>query len=239
MAATEVGWPTTAEGVSYPPEPWRLEGSGCVSVWRLPAAELESFVLPPGARLWAVLGQAILGTAWVMYGPGGVLAYNEVLAATRVSLRGRSFTTITHIWVDHPASIAGARALWGIPKQAALIRIDRGGSAPGADLTASATTLDGQPIASTRFSRRAGLPGRWPFRTRTVHWREGRDGDEGMRVTEARASARVELGAATWAFAPDGPLAFLNRHEPLTSARLARMSLLFGAELQNTPGRHI
>ena len=226
--AIEPGWPTTPEGVSYPPEPWRLEGTGHISMWRLPAAELPGAWLPSGARLVTVLGKAQLGTAWMAYRPGGDLAYNEVLAAIRVRLGGRSFTTITHIWVDHPASSAGARALWGIPKQAASFQVSYDGGAEGAAFAASAATLSGQPIASIVFHRHASLPGRWPLRTRTVHWHEDRDGGGSLRVATARAWARLEPGAAAWAFAPQGPLAFLLRHKPLASIRLARLSLLFG-----------
>jgi hypothetical protein len=114
VAATEA-WPRDAEGVAYPPEPWHLRGSAYASLWRVPADELPAGCLPTGAGPTLLLGRAVVATAWVLYRTGGVLAYDELLAAVRVRVGGRACATVTHIWVDHPASAAGGRALWGIP----------------------------------------------------------------------------------------------------------------------------
>jgi hypothetical protein len=227
MAVAPPGWPTDADGVSYPPAPWHLRGTAWVSLWRVPADGLPAGCLPPGARPATVFGRALVATAWAVYGPGGTLAYDEVLAAVRVRVRGRSFTTVTHVWVDHPASVAGGRALWGIPKRRAVFQVQDGG-ARGAGFAASAATLDGRPIAALRFRGRTGLPGRWSFRTRTAQRPLGRDRGEDPKIARAEAVAAVELGVAAWDFAPDGPLGFLNGREAFLSARLADLALRFG-----------
>jgi hypothetical protein len=225
MDAAPSGWLTSADGVGYPPAPWHLRGTGCVSLWRVPAVELPTDRLPPGARPVTVLGRALVGTAWITYGPGGVLAYDEVLAAVRVRVGGRTCTTVTHIWVDHPASVAGGRELWGVPKELAAFRA---GEASGVGFAASAVTSGGQPIAAVSFRGRAALPGRWPFRTRTAQRPLGPGEGGGLRIARAEVVASVELGAAAWRFAPDGPLGFLAGREPFLSVRLSGFSLRFG-----------
>jgi hypothetical protein len=217
-----------ADGVSYPPAPWHLRGTAYVSLWRVRADELPVACLPPDARPVTLLGRAVVGTGWAVYGTGGVLAYHEVLAAVRVRLAGRPYTTVTHIWVDHPASLAGARELWSIPKQLAALRVRRVGGGGNADFAASAASLDGRPIAALRFQGRTVLPGRWRLRTRTAQRSLGHGRGEGLKIARAEARASVELGAATWDFAPEGPLGFLRAHEPFVSVRLAGLSLRFG-----------
>lgn len=228
MVAAPPGWLKNADGVSYPPEPWRLEATLHVSLWRLSVDALPAACLPPGMRPVTIFGQAVVGTAWAVYGPGGVLAYNEVLAAVRVRAGGRPCITITHVWVDHPSSVAGARDLWGIPKQHAAFRVGRSDGVGGADFEASAATVDGQPIAALRFRSQAALPGRWRLRTRTAQRPLDHGRGKRLKITKADALTSIELGAAAWDFAADGPLGFLGDYKPFLTARLAKTSLRFG-----------
>lgn len=228
MPAAPEGWPMDPDGVAYPPEPWHLRGSACVSLWRVPAAAVPAGHLPPGARIATPLGRALVGTAWAVHGPGGVLAYNEVMAAVRVRVAGRAGVTVTHVWVDHPSSVAGGRELWAIPKQLAAFRVRDVGAA---GFAASASEPDGRPLAEIGFRAAPALPGRWRLRTATAQRPLGPGGDgAGARVAEAEVRASVAFGAATWTFAPDGPLGFLAGRRPFLSVRLSDASLRFGGE---------
>ncbi|GAA4296590.1 hypothetical protein GCM10023148_57270 [Actinokineospora soli] len=80
--------------MTYPPEPWDLRGAAVVSVW------------------WR---RGPVCTAFVDYQPDGVMAYHELLVARPT----RHGVTIPSIWVDSPASRAGGRDLWAIPKDLA------------------------------------------------------------------------------------------------------------------------
>src|SRR5687768_9930059 len=100
--------------MSYPPEPWQLHGRACVSVWLVRATALP----PLPVRPVTVFGRAVVGTAFVDYRPPG-MAYHEVLAAVLVRRGLRFGVSIPRIWVDSPASLAGGRELWGIPKEPA------------------------------------------------------------------------------------------------------------------------
>ncbi len=166
-----------------------------------------------------VLGQTLVVTAWACYDPGGVLAYNELLAAIRVRMHSRAFNHVPLIWVDHPAFAAGAPALWGIPKRLATFTV-----ADARPLPEVSAESNGQAIASPWFHSRLGLPGRWPMRTRLVH-----PCAAGPIVTLARCWARISFGKTTWRFAPDSPLAFLAGRTPFLNIGLSEMSLTFGS----------
>jgi hypothetical protein len=212
---------TDPETVRYPPEPWHLGGTMLLSLWGVPTAELPTTLaatLPTGARPVRLGGRAVVGTAFVTYEPGGVLSYDELLAATLTWHRGRPRVTISDIWVDAPASVAGGRELWGIPKQlAAFERRERG---PDVGVRAHA---HGAELARVTFARRRRLPGAWPLPMRTAQRLDGVD-----HVSRVRALGSIVLGRARWRFPASGPLGFLAGRTPVTSARLEELAIAFG-----------
>ncbi|MGH3802631.1 MAG: acetoacetate decarboxylase family protein [Pseudonocardiaceae bacterium] len=111
-------------------------------------------------------GTALVGTAWVIYEPGGVLSYRELLVAVLVHRRGRPLVTITDIWVDRAPVLHGGRELWGIPKQWASFHVD--------GVTCAAVDTDGEPIASAAVRPIGALPGRWHTRYTVAQQRAGR-----------------------------------------------------------------
>jgi len=165
---------------------------------------------------------ALLATGWASYAPGGVLAYEEALCA--VVLRGvlRPSVCIVRIWVDHPASRAGGRALWAIPKD--MGRFSGAPEAPGgASLTLGGSGASADPAVAFAFPPGLRVPGWRHFRLRTVQHSEAR------RV-EARLQTvgQLTLGRARWRFEPNGPLGFLVGRTPWISARLDRAAISFG-----------
>jgi hypothetical protein len=214
--SARAGWITNPQGVSYPPEPWHLGGVLHASVWRVPVAELP-VTFTPGVRPSVWLGRVTLVTAWVIYEPGGVLDYHELMAVVRVRLKGRTLNTVTHIWVDNVSALIGGRELWGIPKELATFRFNDGS---GFEAVAAA---NGHRIASLRFSPRLTLPGWWRFSLPTAQQLAGR-----VKVAEVQSLSRLQLGRADWDFAPAGPLGFLVGHRPLINARLSKMAISVG-----------
>ncbi len=198
------------------------------SLWRVPPEEAAA-LLPrgfAGGELFAEplrLGRsALLVTGWASYAPGGVLAYEEALCA--VVLRGvlRPSVCILRIWVDHPASQAGGRALWAIPKE--MGRFSGTPDAPeGARLTLGEGGLSADPAMAFAFSPGLQVPGWRHFRLQTVQHSEG-------RLVKARLQTlgRLTLGRGRWRFDPDGPLGFLAGRTPWISARLDRAAISFG-----------
>lgn len=198
----------------YPPQPWNLTADARVSVWRVPPSQLPA--LPDGVSPLLVAGQASVFTAWIDYTPPGQMSYHELLAAVSIKAR-RVSCTITEIWVDSEASLAGGRELWAIPKD--LAALDFTG---GRTFTATAATADDW-IATAAFTRRVGLPLRLPTSFEVVQERDG------LLRTPVGAKISPRPASADWSFNPEGPLGYLAGRRPVASLELPSSTLRFGA----------
>ena len=89
----------------YPAAPWRLRGQ----MWGTLFAVAGAPGRPRGAY----------AAAFVSYEPGSPLTYSELLVARPL---GGTRVQVTDIWVDSPASRAGGRELWAIPKELCGLR---------------------------------------------------------------------------------------------------------------------
>jgi hypothetical protein len=198
----------------YPPSPWELAGDLWLSLFRVSGV--------PGRP------DGVYGAAFVRYTEPGQLAYDELLVARVARGPDGRGASVTDIWVDSVASMAGGRDLWAIPKDLCDFdhdRVDRG----WAERTAWRATLAGQPLAAATFtdvSRR--LP-RVPVRGRTCQWRE----DGSPVAAGITGSARVGPARGRWTFAPQGPLGFLAGRRSLGSWRLSAFSMTFGSRDHN------
>jgi hypothetical protein len=202
----------------YPPEPWRLRGTMWTSVFVVPVDVLPREVsgdLPPPWSVVQVAGRALLAVIWADYRPGGTLSYHELMTALVVRRGLRLAVTVGAIWVDSGASRAGARALWGIPKELADFAWSADGDAHASDARGA--------IASSCLRAGPALPGRWPVAFSVVALRAGQ-----AAVTPVRATAAIGLAGIDWKPGPDGPLAFLAGHRPRLSFVLADVRLRFG-----------
>lgn len=199
----------------YPPEPWNLAGQGHVSIWRVPRSVLPA--LPDGVEPVMIGDKATVVTAWIDYQEPGQLSYRELLAT--VAVKGKKTSaSITQIWVDSEVSLAGGRALWGIPKDLATLEFS-----DGRTFTASAGTGDDW-IATAAFTRRVGLPLAAPAAFEVVQTLDGR-----VKRSPVRAKARPQLAASNWNINPAGPLGYLTGHTPFISVTLRDFALKFGS----------
>ena len=200
---------------TYPPAPWQMVGSLWLSLFRLkhPVDALR----PAG----------IYGAAFVSYEEGSPLTYSELLVARPVRAEGRIRpVSITDIWVDSPASVAGGRELWAIPKGLADFTLESSYRGP-LTTTAWSASRERRPVASARFTDVSRAAPRLPLHG--VTWQPGIDdtGGEERRAT-MKGSAKSLPCRGTWDFAPDGPLGWMRDARPLASARLAGFRLSFG-----------
>jgi hypothetical protein len=199
---------------SYPPEPWDLRGLGYISLWLVPAAVLPA--LPRGVVPLSLFGRAVVATAFVDYAPGGLLAYHELLVAPLVRRGARPGLSITDIWVDSAASLAGGRALWGIPKDMAEFELTHEPAFHGT------ATVDGTRVAEASVVRgRRGLRLPFPVRSTTFQTLDG-----ALARTPLRSTGRLHLAKATWHV--DGPLTWLRPYRPFLSVAAADFGLRFG-----------
>jgi Acetoacetate decarboxylase (ADC) len=201
----------------YPPEPWALRGQLRVAVFLVPLRDLPPVPpeLAPAVRVVRLGRRAVVGAAWVVYEPGGVLAYRELLSSVLMRDGLRPRVTITDIWVDSVASRDGGRALWGIPKD--LARFDFTGEHLSAE-------LDTGPLAEATVRRGVRLPGRWPIGFRVTQSLHGRP-----KTSRVRATARLCLGRSQWTVPAGGPLRYLAGRRPLLTATAADFRMAFGA----------
>jgi Acetoacetate decarboxylase (ADC) len=202
--------------MTYPPEPWLLRGRMRVAVWLVPVRYLPAMptALARTVRVVRLGRRAVVGAAWVEYRPGGVLRYNELLAAvlTRAGLRPR--VTITDIWVDSAVSRDGGRELWGIPKDIARFAFT-GDHALAAN--------DAHTLGEATIKRGLRLPGRWLIGFRVVQSLDGRP-----KTSRVRATARLSVGRSRWAIPPAGPMSHLARRQPLLTVTADDFQILFG-----------
>lgn len=223
--------PGTGSGTDtdYPPEPWYLGGSLLVSAFLVPFAQLPAGSIPRGRRPIRWRGKVLVGAAFAQYVAGGVLDYNELLIAAP-SLGGPR-VTIPQIWVDSPASMAGGRALWGIPKQ--LAEFQRIDTAEGAAVSMGAVSMGAvsmHPAASLRatYGRRL-LPGMRQVPLTTMQSLNGR-----RTIAHNRVVGRISALRTTWTFDPAGPLGYLDGRQPLFSVAVRDASIIFGMDVKRS-----
>ncbi|MER7895506.1 acetoacetate decarboxylase family protein [Streptomyces sp. NPDC096046] len=197
--------------VPFPPSPWRLTGDMVVSLWRVPAAELPPWSLPSGAHPWIVRRRATLVTFWVDYRPGGVLAYREFLIALAVRQGHRVAASTVAAWVDDERSLAGGRALWGIPKELGAITLHADRGSARAELTAT-----GVPPVRFTYGDVLRLPVRLPARGLLIQQLS----DGTVCRVPMRISGRPGLGRGRVTTESEAPLSVLARHRPLLSVAL-------------------
>ena len=208
---------------AYPPEPWYLGGSLLVSGFLVPVEHLPA--LPKGRRPIVIGGRALVGAAFAHYVPGGALQYDELLIAVPSLGRGGLRVTIPQIWVDSPASQAGGRELWGIPKQlASFARVDDGSRAR------TEMRDDRGPVAAIRATYGLPLlPGMRQLSLPILQQPEGRS-----ILSHNRVIGRMSGLRASWTFSPTGPLAWLAGRRPLFNVAIRGASIIFGMDVKRS-----
>jgi Acetoacetate decarboxylase (ADC) len=204
------------DATKYPPAPWVLRGQAHFHV-----LAVRSHALPPvpaGFIPLRVGGFGLVVAGWLDYQGGSILRYGELLAAVAGRWAGGISATVTHMWVDSPASRAGGRELWGYPKELARfeLAIDPSG-------TARARDPDGAELAHRTFAALVTSPWRLSLRGGTVQPLDGR-----LAAVRALMRMRPSLGRGSISAPLDSPLAFLNGAHTLLSLGMRDFEFTFG-----------
>lgn len=106
--------------MSYPAAPWTLYGHALLTLNLLDIDRVRPFV-PPEFKIVSVFPGKTLGGIYLsQYQGDSVLQYNELIVTpATVNFAGKVGSWVSHIYVDHPDSIAGGREIWGLPKEMA------------------------------------------------------------------------------------------------------------------------
>jgi hypothetical protein len=202
--------------MTYPPAPWNMHGQLWLSLFRVREGDHPD--RKPG----------VYGAALVSYESPSPLTYSELLVARPVKQSGSRRVNITDIWVDSPDSLEGGRALWAIPK--GLCEFQHTTTGGRVQRTSWATSLDGAPIASARFTDVTSSIPRTPFKGSTWQQRAADEpGADREVVAVLTGSARAFPAHGSWDFDAQGPLAWLAGRRPLASFRMTDFQMLFGA----------
>lgn len=200
--------------VDYPAAPWTMVGSLWLSLFRV--AEDVDELRPRG----------VYGAAFVSYDEGSVLTYSELLVARPIKTEGRGRrVSITDIWVDSPASVAGGRELWAIPKGLCDFTMESSYRGPMTTTEWSASR-ERRPIASARFHDVSKVAPRLPFKGGS--WQPELPEGGGEKRATMKGTAKTLPCRASWDFNAEGPLAFLRDARSLGSARMSGFKMLFG-----------
>jgi acetoacetate decarboxylase len=106
--------------MTYPPAPWTLQGFAVQTLRLVDTAKARPFI-PPDLDIVPVLPGKTLGLMYLAsHAPGSALSYNELIVVPALVRYGKNVGFwISHIYVDHPGSMAGGREIWGLPKELA------------------------------------------------------------------------------------------------------------------------
>ncbi|MGI0486633.1 acetoacetate decarboxylase family protein [Pantanalinema rosaneae CENA516] len=132
----------------YPSAPWHLQGYAMQTLHWLDIDRVRS-TIPADLKIVSLLPGKTLGSMYLAnYGQGSCLEYNELIVVSGLVYQGWQWGAwISHIYVDNPASVAGGREIWGLPKQLAQFTW-QGGDRPTVEVKQGERllcSLQGQP----------------------------------------------------------------------------------------------
>lgn len=135
------------------PAPWALMGSGYILLYRFTPEFVREKCLVPEPLIGAFRGG--LGTVmYVNYLSSDAGPYRELLFIPgKFDFSGRTYYSITRIYVSTPESVSAGRRNWGIPKE--LASFETSGEEEGTERIS--VTARGKTVAEFRFRSRSAL----------------------------------------------------------------------------------
>ncbi|MBE9179605.1 acetoacetate decarboxylase family protein [Oculatella sp. LEGE 06141] len=113
--------------MTYPQAPWTLHGYAIQTVQPIDI-DLVRSLIPSELEIVSIFpGKTLGGLYLASYGTGSTLEYNELIVVSGIArANGKIGIWVSHIYVDHPDSMAGGRSIWGLPKQMAQFQWEHG-----------------------------------------------------------------------------------------------------------------
>lgn len=118
----------------HPPPPWRMDGLWLWSVYPVHRQAAAAILPKPLRPLWLPTGRTLAWSLIGQYGGSSTLHYSEAASGLVLRIGPRPAIWIAGLVVDLPASVAGGRNNWHLPKELATISWPRrGGRRASAD----------------------------------------------------------------------------------------------------------
>jgi hypothetical protein len=200
---------------SYPPAPWHLRGWGIATVGLVDARAALPFVPPDSSVVSVAPGKTVGGLLFLSYESGSTLVYNELnVISALVRVGSRVAFYLPRLYVDSPASLAGGRAIWGVPKLAAAFDV----ATRGTERSVVVHGPQGDLCTLRATAPRGGIPLPLPMPAVGTH-------DDRFLFFTGRMRARLSRTNATVQLPRDGEFAPLGLDRPLFSVWLDALTL--------------
>lgn len=198
--------------MTIPPFPWLLQTEGISVATLLPVAiEDARRTVPAALRILSVWpGWTLGGLLLTRYGPGSVLEYNELVACgALVRFEGRTWVSVTHVYVDSARSMRWGREGIGAPKSIARFHRVEGDST-------RVTVIAGGTTVCTLWHGRPRWLWKQRLRVGAMHVHAGEPGRLTLSLHGNEFVSRIGLAARAGASIPVGsPLRPLGLERPL------------------------
>jgi hypothetical protein len=192
--------------MTYPQPPWTLRGYAIQTLQLIDVDRIRPLI-PPTLKIVSIFpGKTLGGIYLAAYTEGSTLTYSELIVVSAIVRRGANFGGwISHIYVDHPDSIAGGRQIWGLPKEQAEFSWNHHG-------IISVAAQQGAQTLCTLNSRWQ-LPG-WN-QTLTIPIMSTKASH--LVCFKGQANFKVHLAGTELSIPPESPLARLKLDTPILS----------------------
>lgn len=110
-----------AATTSYPPPPWRMQGTWIWSIHPVRRSLVADRLPRPLKPLWLPAGRTLGFSLVGQYGAGSTLSYTEAACGLILRVGPRPAIWLGGLVVDVPESVAGGRNIWHLPKELAHI----------------------------------------------------------------------------------------------------------------------
>jgi acetoacetate decarboxylase len=206
--------------MAYPQPPWTLRGYALQTLQLIDIERSRPFI-PPEFDIISVLPGKTLGGVYLSYyGPGSVLEYSELIVVDGiVRYAGKIGGWVSHIYVDHPDSVAGGREIWGLPKELAEFTWEKDVSTKAPENRVTVRQGDRQ-LCSLSYSRQSfGLP--VPFQGNVLSTQ-----GSSILLFQGKVESRAGLVSGQLTIPTESPFASLGLGQPWLTAYCDHLHLI-------------
>ncbi len=200
----------------YPQAPWTLQGYAIQTLHLINIDRVRPLIPPELEIISLWPGKTFGGVYLSYYGTGSVLEYSELIVVpTFVRYQGKIGGWVSHIYVDHPDSVAGGREIWGLPKELAEFTWEKGERVT--------VRQENRILCSLNYKRQ------------TLAWRQWFGGssfstmNSNLLIFPAELESRLGLIGSKLEVPAESPFSDIGLGQPFLTVRCEQMSLKVGA----------
>jgi acetoacetate decarboxylase len=189
---------------SYPPAPWQLYGTA-FQTFQFIDLERSRAIVPAAFEIVSILpGKTLSGLYFSVYEGNSTLTYHELIVVGGLVRYGNQIGSwVSHIYVDDPASVAGGRSIWGLPKELAEFEWGKN----------SVTVMQGDSVLCSFQHGQSGLP-LSPMGKSKISGKVFSGLDKDILIFQGKFEAWLKWIHSTVTIPAESPFAMLNLGRP-------------------------